>query len=294
MDILNNIKQLKEDGYTIIHNVYYNDEIIEYWKEFNLWHTNVPELEELHNLIDFNGIFKHHQVGHQRFTWLARTNPKILNIFKQLWNTEDLVCSFDGCCYYSPEYIGKPHYWTHTDQSSRKKGVYCYQSFLSLTNNSERTLLLYKGSHLLHEDYFTTMKIDEPKDWNILDQNYVNELAEDKIYLNVKKGDLVIWDSRTFHQNCCGDLNCNEERLVQYLCYLPKNNEKNDTKQQKQRRKFYENLRTTSHWPYPMNPVPEQPNTYNYYFPDKKIFIDYDLLPKPDLDDLKEEIEKLL
>jgi len=63
MDILNNIKQLKEDGYTIIHNVYYNDEIIEYWKEFNLWHTNVPELEELHNLIDFNGIFKHHQAG---------------------------------------------------------------------------------------------------------------------------------------------------------------------------------------------------------------------------------------
>ena len=294
MDISYNIQQLKEDGYTIIHNVYNNDEIIEYWKEFNLWHTNVPELEELHNLIDFNGIFKHHQVGHQRFAWLARTNPKILNIFKQLWNTDDLVCSFDGCCYYSPDYIGQPEYWTHTDQSSRKKGLHCYQSFLSLTNNSERTLLLYKGSHLLHEDYFTTMEIDEPKDWNILDQNYVNELADDKIYLNVKEGDLVIWDSRTFHQNTCGDSSCFEERLVQYLCYLPKDNEKNDIKQRTQRRKYFEKLRTTSHWPYPMNVVPEQPNMYNYYNSDFPITIDYDSLPKPKLDDLKEEIEKLL
>lgn len=294
MDISYNIQQLKEDGYTIIHNVYNNDEINEYWKEFNLWHTNVPELEELHNLIDFNGIFKHHQVGHQRFAWLARTNPKILNIFKQLWNTDDLVCSFDGCCYYSPDYVGEPYYWTHTDQSSRKKGVQCYQSFLSLTNNNERTLLLYKGSHLLHEDYFVTMEIDEPRDWNILDQNYVNELVEDKIYLNVKAGDLVIWDSRTFHQNTCGNSSCCEERLVQYLCYLPKDDEKNDIKQRNQRRKYFEKLRTTSHWPYPMNVVPEQPNMYNYYNYDFPITIDYDSLPKPNLDDLKEEIEKLL
>ena len=294
MNISNNIKQLNEEGYTIIHNVYNKEEISEYWNEFNSWQNSIPEIIFMHNTIDFNGIYKHHQVGHQRFAWLARTNPKILNIFKQLWNTEDLVCSFDGCCHYSSEYVGKPHYWIHTVQSSRNKGVHWYQSFLSLTNNSERTLLLYKGSHLLHEDYFTTMEIDEPKDWNILDQNYVNELAEDKIYLNVKEGDLVIWDSRTFHQNTCGNSSCNEERLVQYLCYLPKDNEKNDAKQKNLRRKYFEKLRTTSHWPYPMNVVPEQPNMYNYYNPNFQITIDYDSLIKPKLDDLKEEIEKLL
>ena len=287
-------KHLEKNGYTIIHNVYNNDEIIEYWNEFNLWHTNVPELEELHNLIDFNGIFKHHQVGHQRFAWLARTNPKIINIFKELWNTNELVTSFDGCCYYSSDYIGDPHYWTHTDQSSRKKGLHCYQSFLSLTNNSERSLLLYKGSHLLHEDYFTTMEIDEPRDWHIIDKNYLNEIYEDKIILNVKAGDLVIWDSRTFHQNTCGSEDCKEERLIQYLCYLPKNNEFNDETQQKLRRKYYENLRTTSHWPYLMNVVPKQPNLYNYYHMNNPIYINYDILPKPKIDDLKEEIEKLL
>ena len=287
-------KYLEENGYTIINNVYNQEEINEYKKEFYNWYNNTENLKDLHTIIHSNGIFKHHQVGHQRFAWLARTNPKIINIFKELWNTNELVTSFDGCCYYSSEYIGEPGYWTHTDQSSRKKGLHCYQSFLSLTNNSERTLILYKGSHLLHEDYFITMEIDEPRDWNILDKNYVNKLVDDQIYLDVNAGDLVIWDSRTFHQNTCGTPSCNEERLIQYLCYLPKNHEKNDEKQRNQRRKYFEKLRTTSHWPYPMNVVPEQPNIYNYYNPDFPITIDYDSLIKPKIHDLREKIEKLL
>ena len=286
---------LKKNGYAIIPNVYNTEEINEYWKEFNKWHNDVPNLDELHRLIDYNGIYKHHQVGHQRFAWLARTNPKILNIFKELWETEELVCGFDGCCHYPSNYVGQDHYWIHTDQSSRKKGLCCYQSFLSLTNNNERTLVLYSGSHLLHEDYFEKMEIDEPHNWHVIDKSYFNESLEaTKIKLDVKAGDLVIWDSRTFHQNSCGPEDCVEERLIQYLCYLPRNHEDNTEKQNKLRRKFYEKLRTTSHWPYPMNQVPEQPNCYNHYNPDNKINIDYESLPKPDLEDLKEEIEKLI
>ena len=139
------------------------------------------------------------------------------------------------------------------------------------------------------------MGIDEPCDWNIIDQNYLmsNHIDKER-FLNVKAGDLVIWDSRTFHQNTCGNLGCDEQRLIQYLCYLPKNNVKNDEKERKQRIKFFEKKRTTSHWPYPMNAVPEQPNMYNYYYPTNKIYIDYESLPKPELDDLLPEIQKLL
>ena len=289
--------ELLEKGYTIIPNVYNKNEINEYKNEFNKWRKNVPDLDKLHSKIDFNGIFKHHQVGHQRFAWLARTNDKIVNIFKSLWNCDELVTSFDGCCYYPTYYIGNPTYWTHTDQSSRKKGVHCYQSFLSLTNNTERTLIVYEGSHLLHEEYFETMNIDEPKDWNIIDENYIVKIKDKIKFLDVKAGDLVIWDSRTFHQNTCGELICEEERLIQYLCYLPKNDVKNTIKEQNQRKKFFDKKRTTSHWPYPMNPVPEQPNMYNYYYashPEDCIYIDYDNLPKPELDDLMCKIEELL
>ena len=289
------IDQLKEKGYVIIPQIYDEKEINNYRNEFTKWRENVKDLDYLHSKIDFNGIFKHHQVGHQRFAWLARTNPKIISIFKKLWNTDDLVTSFDGCCFYPSSYKNYPNYWTHTDQSSLKKGLNCYQSFLSLTNNIERTLIVYEGTHKFHQHYFNIMDIEEPKDWNIIDKEYLmNFHLEKQKFLKVNAGDLVIWDSRTFHQNTCGSISCDEERLIQYLCYLPKNNINNDEKQQKQRKKFFEKKRTTSHWPYPMNVVPEQPNLYNYYYPDNKLYIDYQKLPPPQLDDLLPSIKKLL
>jgi len=140
-------KELQENGYTIFRNLLSEEEVNEYKNEFNNWLDKVEDLRKLHSMIDFNGIFKHYEVGNQRFAWLMRTNVKIVNIFKELWETDELVTSFDGCCYYPKEYVGEERYWTHTDQSSRKKGVYCYQSFVSLTNNSERTLQIYEGSN---------------------------------------------------------------------------------------------------------------------------------------------------
>ena len=94
---------LDRDGYVVIPDVFNKAEVCEYINEFNLWLSKVDGLENLHGYIDFHGIFKHHEVAHQRFAWLARTNPKITGIFKSLWETDELVASFDGCCYYSYE-----------------------------------------------------------------------------------------------------------------------------------------------------------------------------------------------
>ena len=44
--------------------------------------------------------------------------------------------------------------------------------------------------------------------------------------LQVPAGALVIWESRVFHQNQYGTPE-SEERLVQYVCYLPRNHPKN-------------------------------------------------------------------
>ena len=293
-DLLKFKTQLQQDGYVIIPDVYNQTEIDEYKKEFFDWYNKVDGLKEFHDEISAHGIFKYHQIGHQRFAWLARTNEKIIDIFKTLWDTDELVTSFDGCCYYPDDYIDTPKYWTHTDQSPRKQGLYCYQSFLSLTDNSQRTLIVYKGSHNLHQDYFNTMKISTDNDWNIIDQNYLQKIADTKQIINVKKGSLVVWDSRTFHQNTCGSLTCEEERLVQYLCYLPKNATRNTSQQQEIRRDSFKDLRTTNHWPYLMANVALQPMSYNYCNPDDAIFIDYESLPPPRLEDLKEKIEQLL
>ena len=80
---------------------------------------------------------------------------------------------------------------------------------------------------------------------------------------------------------------------MQYLCYLPKNATRNTSQQQQFRRNSFNNLRTTNHWPYLMATVPEQPMSYNFCNPDDPIFIDYESLPVPNLEDLKAEFSEL-
>ena len=79
---------------------------------------------------------------------------------------------------------------------------------------------VYEGSHKLHEKYFRDRGLCDSNDWNILDEEYINSLEESKRVIEVPEGAMVIWDSRTFHQNQYGPPEC-EERLVQYVCYLP-------------------------------------------------------------------------
>lgn len=284
---------LENNGYVVIPNILNSHEIKEYWDEFNKWIKSIDNLEAFHSLINSNGIFKYHEVGHQRFAWLLRTNPKIIDIFKFIWDTDSLVTSFDGCCYYPTNYNRTPSCWTHSDQSSIKKGRRCIQSFVSLTSNTERTFIVYEGSHKLHEDHSKTYNIEEPSDWYMINKEYLETIHNKKKILDISAGSLVLWDSRTFHQNTCGEPDCKEERLVQYLCYLPKNNEINDEYMQTKREYYFNTLRTTNHYPYPMTPVSLQRSDYNYYN-NADIYIDYNSLSTPYLDDLLDKIEDLL
>ena len=104
--------------------------------------------------------------------------------------------------------------------------------------------------------------------------------------MEVPAGSLVIWYSRTFHQNQYGDLP--EQRIVQYLCYLHKDNSKNTEANTKKWVKYFIDKRTTSHWPCPVNGL--QPQTYGITYR----FIDYSKLTNPKLDYLLPEILKLI
>ena len=286
-------KHLDDHGYVIIPDILTPDEIVESTREFHHWRSTIPRLDVLHNIIESNGIYKFHEVGHQRFAWLLRTNDKIIEVFKQLWSCDELVCSFDGSCYYPLEYEGEHRYWTHCDQSSLKKGLQCYQSFASLTNNKERTFVVYDGSHKLNDRYNELYPTDEPHDFNLIDEEYTETIKSTKKHLDVKAGSLVIWDSRVFHQNDCGDANCVEERLVQYLCYLPKHHANNDAEAQQKRTEYFRTYRTTPHLPYPISAIPLQSAYYTYYNYDEA-FIDYNKLLDPELDDLLYKIYPLL
>jgi hypothetical protein len=279
-------QDLKEKGYAVIENVLTEDEVKNILDEFYKWVDSNTQIKQLHNKIDPHGIFKYMEVGQQRHAWLIRTHPKVKDVFSRLWNTNDLVVSYDGCCWIPTECKKADNIWTHTDQAVTKEGLRCYQGFVSLTDNIDRSLVVYEGSHLLHAEYGRELSITSRKDWLLIEHYYLQKIADRKKVLNVKAGSLIVWDSRTFHQNQYGTLQ--EERIVQYVSYLPKSGR--SKKMREKREKYFIERRTTSHWAYPVKVNSKQPQNYG----NSHLIIDYGTLQPPDLEDLMPEIEKLI
>jgi ectoine hydroxylase-related dioxygenase (phytanoyl-CoA dioxygenase family) len=283
---MNFLEDLEEKGYCIIENILTDEEIQYSLNSFYEWFNSNPHIKYAHNKISPHGIFKHFEIGQQRHAWFIRTRPAVQNVFKEIWKTDELVVSFDGTCYIPKELNKKDSIWTHTDQAPNKKGLACYQGFVSLTENTRRTLVVYEGSHKLHESYCEEKKLTDSKNWLLIDHEYLDKIKDLKRVLHIKAGSLVIWDSRTFHQNQYGELP--EERIVQYVSYLPKKHR--SIKMEQKRLKYFNEKRTTSHWAYPVKVNSQQPRVYS----NKDLLIDYSKLIPPKLDDLKEDIIKLI
>ena len=235
------LKELDEKGYTVV-KVFSEEKVQTATKLFYDWINEVPI--DRKNI--FYGIIKE---GHQKHSWYIKTDPAVQDVFKRLWNTDDLVTGFDGCCWIPKEFNAVETCWTHTDQAASKRGLHCFQGFVSLTANVERSLVVYEGSHLLHETYMKDRGLTGAKNWRLIDPEYLKSIESSKRVVKVDAGDMVLWDSRIFHQSQYGK---NEERLVQYVSFLPRNHPGNTPGQQRQRLKYFKNRRTTTHWPYPL------------------------------------------
>ena len=281
--------ELETKGYVIIPDVLNQSEIDEYKTGHQKWRDSISNHDKLHNSVDPHGIYKFWEVGQQRHSWLIRTNPKVQDIFKYLWNCEKLITSFDGSCYISKDTTKIDKLWTHTDQAPNREGLECYQGLVALTSNKERSLVVYENSHLIHHIHFKSKGISSSKNWQLIDKETIDSMSSLKKVLNVPAGALVLWDSRTFHQNQYGAPN-SEERLVQYVCYLPESHKKNTQSMKTKRLKYFYDRRTTSHWPTPISVNGLQPQTYG----DHTKIIDYTKLNPPQLEDLEQKIMELL
>lgn len=284
------LSSLEEKGYCVIPNILKPHEITQCKESFENWQKSIPNHDIFYKQVISHGIYKFHHVGHTWHSWFIRTHPFVQEIFKIIYKTNDLIVSFDGCCYISKECGKKDTCWTHTDQAPNSKGFQCYQGFVSLTENKERTLVVYEGTHLLHDSYFRDKGIESDNNWQLIDPNIVSSLASCKKVLHVPAGALVLWDSRVFHQNQYG-APFSEERMVQYVCYFPKNHPKNTDAMKQKRWKYFQARRTTTHWPCPIHVIPLQPNTYG----DTSRIIDYSIVSKQSLENIDhEEITKLI
>ena len=63
-------------------------------------------------------LLQHWKVGHSKLAWNVRQNPKVIEAFKKIWDSDDLITSFDGASIYI---LDKPtresKSWFHVDQS---------------------------------------------------------------------------------------------------------------------------------------------------------------------------------
>ena len=288
---------LDRDGYGMIRVL--TDEEIDTGKALMTeWQASIPDLAAYHAKWNPHMIYKRHRVGHSKFAWYTRLRPAVREVYGQLWNVEDpqrdMIVSFDGACHMGKDLSKKDKFWTHSDQAPKDKGLMCYQGFVSYTDNRERTLVVCQGSHLDHERVFGERASDpkqRSKAWQLVPTEQVLEYeeAETRKALHVPAGYLVLWDSRTFHQNRYGAPG-SEERLVQYVCMLPRSTPSNTPAQARKRRQYFEQQRTTSHWPAPLRVNPLQAQSYG----DPTAEIDYGTLPLNDLTQFGDEIDKLL
>jgi hypothetical protein len=283
-------RNLETKGYCVVPDVLTPGEVEENLALFRTWQASIPNHDVVHDAVDPHGIYKFHQAGHQEHAWSIRTNPRVQSVFAHIWGTEDLIVSFDGSCYIPRSCRKVDTIWTHSDQAPATQGLACYQGFVSLTPNKERTLVVYEGSHLEHHEYFASKGIGgDTKNWQRIAPEDVLSRAPQKRVMDVPAGALALWDSRTFHQNQYGAPE-SEERIVQYVCYLPRSHKKNTKAMQAKRRAYFAERRTTSHWPCPIRVNGAQPQTHG----DDSRLINYSSLRPPDLERFDEEIQKLI
>ncbi|CAF0729747.1 unnamed protein product [Adineta steineri] len=266
---------LNENGYVVISDVMNQDEINEsknlLWKylaDFSngtiqrdqpeTWSSNWPSFGT-HGVISGDGI------GQSDFMWNIRSNPQVKKFYARLWNTQQLLVSFDGCGIfrdwrYNP--IWKTNGgWNHVDQNPKNKpNRCCIQGFVSHTNQNEKTggLIVFPPSHLRFTELCDIMKdsrdyVKVPSDHPIINQG--KTLGK---LVHCQVGDLVLWDSRTIHCNspatAIGELQKDEPvdllRIVAYVSMSPPSFIHGQTLDEfrEKRKQMVKNNCTTNHW----------------------------------------------
>ncbi len=241
---------------------------------------NNPEtFKEWYKLLPKHGMLQQHfWIGHAQFNWDLRMNPKIIDVFKNIYGTDDLLVSFDGASFSPPHEITKRGYyknnvWLHSDQSYLRNDFECIQSWVTAkdVDEGDATLTVLVGSHNFHRECAEEFNIEAKDDWYKLNDDEIKFYTDKGCYmLDIKcpAGSIVLWDSRTIH---CGKeaLKTRKKdnfRMVSYLCYTPRIMA--NKKVIKKRIEAFENMRTTSHWPHKCKMFPKNPRTYGDTMPD--------------------------
>lgn len=210
-------------------------------------------------------------IYHCEAAWAAR--KATVDYFAYLYGQSHLASSFDRINIFpAPAAVGgkvqKVGPWLHTDQNMRP-GLMCVQGFLDLfgTGPSDAGLIVADKSHLQHQQLMVER-------WGLRNmKNWHKFTDEQRAYITANfemtkvlcpPRSLVLWDSRTFHQNT-PPLAAGHERCVFYTCFQPwelAGSAKNIANAKTRKILAFTNKRGTSHWPLPSTLFSEYARSY--------------------------------
>jgi ectoine hydroxylase-related dioxygenase (phytanoyl-CoA dioxygenase family) len=307
----NMLEMINKYGVAIIPNVLNNEECDE--MNNGMWNTletltknwekpinrnSVDSWREMQKLYPKHSmLIQNWSIGHAQYIWNIRQNPNIIDIFAKIWNCnrDDLLVSFDAVSYHLPPestnlgwYRGRNSY--HTDQSYLDSDFKCIQGWVTGydVDEGDATLSFLESSNKYHKDFKDEFEITVKDDWRKLNEKEIEFYVEGKDCLAKRikcpKGSLVLWDSRTIH---CGSEAIRSRkkpnfRNVVYVCYEPRSHCKE--KMLEKKRKAFEEMRMTSHWPCKIKLFPKNPRTYG------GPIYQVEELPKPVLTDLGKKL----
>jgi hypothetical protein len=201
---------------------------------------------------------KSHQLTFQK----NRSEPGVISPFAKLWETEELVVSFDTVNITLPQsivgaYDSKP--WPHVDQQPERGGLRCVQGIVNLSNAGpdDGGLIVMKGSSKLFDDFFAENPVQGPTPWRTAkhkdfhpfqdkDLEWYKARGCELIKVCAEPGDLILWDSRQMHWAQFGTSDL--IRTIAYVTYTPAAWMSEEDRALKV--DLFENFETTTHWPH--------------------------------------------
>ena len=267
--------QLSENGYIVVPNILSTEECNDTINKIWTWLSNLETGIDRNNPNTWtakywppsrHGIIHKIPVGMEEFAWNVRSHPNVIDVFQKIWNTDDLLSSFDSIGISKPpELLGQRKIvdksWYHIDQSSDMTKSYCIQSFVNLLETTEKDscFCCIPQSNNYFQEFITENNLTHKENWYQLNQKDLDWFAAKGLHpvkVTAPTGSMVLWDSRTIHCNSMPVVPRNNPtfRYTVYVCMTPRSWATEETLQQ--RIKAYEENRMSTHIPHEFSLYP--------------------------------------